>query len=531
MGTDTGAVGVKTNALDLAALYLRQAGLPDNIITERMLAAWFMAESQRVGGSYIMVYNNNPLNIRPESSSQDYHHLYRINKDGTKRDLGKFASYGGTTAGAQAWNDFLTRNGYKGIITAFRHADPVALHSASAWLNSSGNAWGTSANTFYSVYTGLVASGAKGTGQNLDDGSQFNGINGSGSVGGYHGGNTGMFGLFYMNGKPIIYYPVGKPLDQQMITDIVNTLDSSGFVPSADPISRAAALSHIRRILMNHEGEPWGPTLGAELAAEISGSAIASGNQVSDAISAVIPNPLNDINKTLGDAVSKLTNSNDWFHLGMIVAGGVLFFLGLRITLKSVGQEEGDTGEEISETVTTEPESGGEGPITKVVQPKVSPRTGPKIVEEYPTAEHQSAEPVVEPVVQTPARSTTPRMKPLPKGVVEPQNAADNKWYRPVIGTRMRPVKGEARYVDVTDAPSGWGKNRKQPEAKFALVSTPHFVPVKEIVGLESKARKRVDSGRTGRPGFRLVTKGNPEGAAAMAMISKARKDMGLDND
>lgn len=171
MAQDTGAQGRQVNAFDLASLYLRTAGFPDTKINRRILAAWFMAESKRVGKYDIIVYNNNPFNIRPDTANAPYHHLYRYNKDGTKTDLGKFASYSGTTAGAQAWADFVRRNKYNGVIWALKNQDAAALN----FKRADGKSWGTSFNLYWSIYKGFASSSPNysGTGTDLGDSSKY----------------------------------------------------------------------------------------------------------------------------------------------------------------------------------------------------------------------------------------------------------------------------------------------------------------------------------------------------------------------
>jgi hypothetical protein len=147
--------GVRTNAFDLAGLYLRTAGLPDTPTTRRMLAAWFMAESSRVSGSRtdIIVYNNNPLNIRHTTWPGDRpQHDFSGNPN--------FASYSTPLKGAQAWKDYMNWgagrwSSYKGILTALKVQEPAAFVKA---ITSS--PWGTAGGLVGRILPGLPVNGS-----------------------------------------------------------------------------------------------------------------------------------------------------------------------------------------------------------------------------------------------------------------------------------------------------------------------------------------------------------------------------------
>ena len=134
------ATGKRVNAFQLAGDYLNALGWPNNAVTRRVLAAWFMRESARVQGSTtdIWVVGNNPLNISCTSCSN-----YRL-VAGTH----KIVVYDTPTQGLAAFNSLIHGSGpgYSGIVKAFAapHSDPATIIKAinnSGWVTGNTNSY------------------------------------------------------------------------------------------------------------------------------------------------------------------------------------------------------------------------------------------------------------------------------------------------------------------------------------------------------------------------------------------------------
>lgn len=262
--------GRTIGAYDLAGLYLTRAGIPDNGLTRRILAAWFMSESRRVGASGIQVYNYNPLNITTTDSSTPWHYLTGKNGQYLRDSHGNifmYRSFDTPQQGADAWYALMQKR-YPGMLTALRHADPVAFAYALGHAP-----WGTNSKTFISVFNSLPKTNSENFGNIPTGGPTDTGGAPPSDSAGAAPTPGGVTGAFWMNGSPLVVFENGHVLTKNDVEDIVNTLDHSGFVPSADPITRAAALDGIRQVLMKHVGERWSSVLVAQIAVEIQAAA------------------------------------------------------------------------------------------------------------------------------------------------------------------------------------------------------------------------------------------------------------------
>lgn len=297
------------NAYGLASLYLRTAGLPDTSLNRRILAAWFMSESKRVGQTDILVYNNNPLNITCRSCS-DYHQFNGIGL--------KFANYSGTTAGAQAWAN-LVRGSYPGIYFALKAQDHGAFRSA---LAGGPPHWGTNASTWGSVFNNLSSQMFEGQYPNYGDSSNLQ-----------QGPPVPQLSAF--NG--LYSKPLGSTFTDQDVSAIMKILEDNHWFDANNPlgiISTPIAEATFAGILNKHRGEAWTPELLAKLAAETGVAAVQAGNtNPANAIPGV--QALNDLNATLG----KLTNGANLFHVVAIALGFGLVFYGLKVIFRSANVE------------------------------------------------------------------------------------------------------------------------------------------------------------------------------------------------
>lgn len=334
MATNTGAQGRQVNAFDLASLYLRTAGLPDTQLNRRMLAAWFMAESKRVGKTDIIVYNNNPLNIRPEGSNQPYHTFTGV--------PGKFASYSGTTAGAQAWAEFLKRNKYNGIISAFKYSDVQAMRAALAGKPH----WGTGANLYYSVFKELPADGSTGT--NLGDSSSFKGINDSGSIDATLASDTSttqdyLATMFEQYRKENGIDPNSKVTQAQF----------DNFITAWLPQKNAALATALQEGTGTSGGGFWAQMTRNALAngvtwAELTKAHNAYSSPYENAAKA--PDPL--------AAIGNFFDPAKWparmLHIGAILAGTGMVFYGLKIIISNAGVDGVSAGANSAHTIVRE---------------------------------------------------------------------------------------------------------------------------------------------------------------------------------
>lgn len=323
------------NAYGLASLYLRTAGLPDTQLNRRILAAWFMAESKRVGSTDVLVYNNNPLNITCTQCT-NYHQFNGIGL--------KFASYSGTTAGAEAWAS-LVRRKYPGIYVALKAQDRGAFRSA---LAGGPPHWGTNASTWSSVFNNLSSQLFEGQYPNYADSSHY-----TNNGGGFQtpGGDTTP-ALSAFNGQ--YSQPLGSTFTRQNALDLIATLEKNGWFGPGGPASFVAESEFIN-ILGNHVGEKWTPQLLAKIASETGVAAVTAGK-----------NPINDLpvigpTVQLADRLNHLlgpdTFGPNMFHIVGIVLGFGLIFYGIRVIFRSANVEGISAGNSGNSTTIIESET------------------------------------------------------------------------------------------------------------------------------------------------------------------------------
>jgi hypothetical protein len=207
-----------------------------------------MAESAHVAGrpGYIMVYNNNPLNIT--TSGSDYHQF-----GGNRLH---FANYSGSSAGADAWFSLLSRKtSYRGIITALKAEDPTGLASAvgrSPWGTSTAGILGVMRRMGMDLSTGTnVGDGTAGAANNgktvfqneLTKWLEQNNIAANSAVTQkqydaflvYLKGVTGID----ISGEPNII-ALGKSSVGKPWTELIGKTDKMDGTPSTDPITGIA---------------------------------------------------------------------------------------------------------------------------------------------------------------------------------------------------------------------------------------------------------------------------------------------------
>lgn len=304
------------NAYDLAALYLKRAGLPNNNISRRMLAAWFMSESHRSGSQDIVVYNNNPLNYT--TSGSNYHKFDGIGLH--------FANYAGTTAGADAWAAAINRPIYKPIKLAFQASDWAALGAALKHVP-----WGTSGTTYLGVYRSLTQQAisrkgfSEGTGANLDDGS-----GGSGSISQSPGyANPQQLGAWYKNGVPTVSFEEGHTLTQSDVEEITTKLRDAGWFDSGDPAATLFAVNSFREVMQGFVGKKWTPATIAAIGAATGTAAVKAG-------------AAGGLTQTFQN-IDNFFDPTKWgprlFHILGIAVGIGFFAYGLKIVLSSAGVE------------------------------------------------------------------------------------------------------------------------------------------------------------------------------------------------
>lgn len=303
--TQTATQDKSTNAFDLAALYLTRAGLPNTWVNQRILAAWFMAESSRIGNTNINVHNNNPLNITTTSEAVPYHILYR----GSTPIKLKFVSYGTAAEGADAWASLVQRK-YPGIWLGFKAQSPAAVIKA-----ISKAPWGTSAKLVQSSYNSIPSSGT------LGDPNKIDVLRDSRPP------TPGPLGAWYINGVPTVTFQEGHTITAADVDTIAGELDKAGFFNSGDPIASALAIDQFKGILRGHIGEQWNNATLIKIGGETGTAAVAAGS--AGGLSQALTNIDNFLDPT------KMVPR--FVHIGAILLGGIMVGYGFKILIGAAG--------------------------------------------------------------------------------------------------------------------------------------------------------------------------------------------------
>lgn len=321
MATATASPATTVSQSQLASVFLRELGAPDNTVMRKAVVAWMRAES---GGHII---GNNPWNLRPGLDDAALRSGTRTSISGN----GVFSVYATPQDGARAAARRLVSAGkdwrrYDVIVTSARSGNAIGFLNAvalSAW--DGGHAPNSGHYGLKGVKLGISSTGGsnnllkifQGIGGNLGTATAGGPVttdptsmvppDATATAGKLDPGIVGAWGN-------LVQFPAGHILTAADVEAIMGTLAAHGFFKD-DPGGIAQSITHT--ILLSEIGQPWGKPMEDRLAAKF-------GTAAAQALPKTPLDPLFAVAGSLAQIVGALFDPRKWILFLALIAGAAM---------------------------------------------------------------------------------------------------------------------------------------------------------------------------------------------------------------